>query len=163
MPIGFSQQIRLDWLERTAEGVLAGRKRAQIQAALQDHLRERLSVGGGAERGNREKAITILLKVWVSVPEGLVPLRDDALEHLRRLPGDGHLPLHWGMTTAAYRFFGAVAETAGRLLRLQDAVAAAQVQRRLREQLGERETVARAARRVLRCLVDWGVLAEGAD
>ena len=35
-----------------------------------------------------------------------------------------------------------------------------QVQRRVREQLGERETVARATRRVLRCFIDWGVLQE---
>jgi hypothetical protein len=48
-------------------------------------------------------------------------------------------------------------------LRLQGSAAAAQVQRRVREQLGERETVARAARRTLRCFIDWGVLVETAD
>ena len=61
---------------------------------------------------------------------------------------------------AAYPFFGAVAETVGRLMRLQGTCAAAQIQRRIREHLGERETVARAARRILRCFVDWGVLQE---
>lgn len=40
------------------------------------------------------------------------------------------------------------------------APAAAQVQRRVREQYGERETVSRAARRVLRSFLDWGVLEE---
>jgi hypothetical protein len=64
------------------------------------------------------------------------------------------------MTMATYPFFGIVAETVGRLLRLQGSSAAVQVQRRVREQLGERETVARAARRILRCFVDWGVLQE---
>ena len=64
------------------------------------------------------------------------------------------------MTMAAYPFFGAVAETVGRLMRLQGTCATAQIQRRIREQLGERETVARAARRILRCFVDWGVLQE---
>lgn len=61
---------------------------------------------------------------------------------------------------ASYPFFGAVAETVGRLMRLQGTCAAAQIQRRIREHLGERETVARAARRILRCFVDWGVLQE---
>jgi hypothetical protein len=61
---------------------------------------------------------------------------------------------------AAYPFFGAMAETVGRFMRLQGTCAAAQIQRRLREQLGERDTVARAARRILRCLVDWGILQE---
>jgi hypothetical protein len=64
------------------------------------------------------------------------------------------------MTIAVYPFVGVVAEAVGRLLRLQGTCAAAHVQRRVREQLGERETVARAARRVLRCFVDWDVLQE---
>ena len=49
---------------------------------------------------------------------------------------------------------------AGRLLRLQGVVTANLVQRRLREKMGERETVSRAARQVLRSFIDWGVLFE---
>lgn len=158
--IGFSQRIRLEWLEHTAGLVLAGCTRAQVEVALQDLLRDRLSVGGTAERGNREKAITILLRTWVSVPDTLRPLRNEGLDHLQRLPVREHLPVHWGMTIAAYPFFAAVAQVVGRLLRLQGTAAATQIQRRVREQLGERATVARAARRILRCLVDWDVLCE---
>jgi len=64
---------------------------------------------------------------------------------------------------AVYPFFGTVAEATGRLLHLQGTAVAAQVQRRVREQLGERETVSRAARRILRAFVDWGVLVETVD
>jgi hypothetical protein len=158
MQIGFSQRIQLDWLEHTAALVLAGQTREQVKTILQEHLHDKLSIGGTAQRGNREKAITILLKIWVSVPTWLQPLRDDGLGHLRRLPHADHIAVHWGMIMAAYPFFGAVAETVGRLMRLQGTCAAAQIQRRIREQLGERETVARAARRILRCFMDWGVL-----
>lgn len=158
MQVGFSQRIQLEWLERTTELFLAGNTRDQIQLTLQDLLQDQLSVGGTATRGNREKAITILLKIWVSVPEDLEGFRNDGLEHLKRLPVDDHLPVHWGMTMAVYPFFGVVAETVGRLLRLQGSVTAAQVQRRIQEQLGERETVRRAARRILRCFIDWGIL-----
>jgi hypothetical protein len=160
MQIGFSQRVQLDWLEQTAMLALAGQPRAQIETALQELLRDKLSVGGIAQRGNREKAITILLKTWISVPKCLQPFRDDGLHHLRRLPHADHIALHWGMTMAVYPFFGAVAETVGRLLRLQGTCAAAQIQRRMREQLGERETVVRAARRILRCFMDWEVLQE---
>jgi hypothetical protein len=160
MQIGFSQRIQLDWLEQTAALVLAGQTREQVETTLQERLRDKLSIGGTAQRGNREKAITILLKIWVSVPTWLQPLRDDGLGILQRLPQADHIAVHWGMIIAAYPFFGAVAETVGRLMRLQSTCAAAQIQRRLREQLGERETVARAARRILRCFVDWGVLQE---
>jgi hypothetical protein len=62
------------------------------------------------------------------------------------------------MTLAAYPFWGAVATHTGRLLRLQGTAGAAHVQRRLKEKYGERKTVSRAAQRVLRSFIDWGVL-----
>ena len=161
--IGFSQRIQLDWLERTASLLLQGHSRGEIQTVLQEMLQGRLSVGGTAERGNREKAISILLKIWVTVPRELMSFRNDGLAHLNRLPLTEHRAVHWGMTIAVYPFVGAVAETVGRLLRLQGSCVAVQVQRRVREQLGERETVARAARRVLRCFIDWGVLQEAKE
>ncbi|MGH8069883.1 MAG: hypothetical protein ACRERE_32505 [Candidatus Entotheonellia bacterium] len=158
--IGFSQRIQLGWLERTASLLFMGHTRNEIQAALQELLRDQLSVGGTAQRGNREKAISILLKIWVTIPKGVELFRDEGLAHLNRLPLADHLAVHWGMTIAVYPFVSIVAEAVGRLLRLQGSCAAVQVQRRVREQLGERETVARAARRVLRCFIDWSVLQE---
>ncbi len=156
--VGFSQRIQLDWLERTTELLLASSTRGEIQAALDDFLQDKLSVGSNTKSTNRRKAISILLKIWVSVPESLEPLRNEALEHLRRLPTHEHLPVHWGMTMAVYPFFGIVAETVGRLLRLQGSFAAAQAQRRIWEQLGERETVSRAARQVSSTSRTWKVM-----
>ena len=161
--IGFSQRIHLDWLEYTANLVLAGNPREEIVAALSERLKEKLSVGNQPERGNRDKAITILTKVWVTVPREFQSLRDEGLGHLQcRGPSDRML-VHWCMCMAVYPFFGTVADAVGRLLRLQGTAGAAQVQRRLRERFGERETVARAARRILRAYIDWGVLRETGD
>lgn len=70
------------------------------------------------------------------------------------------LAVHWGMTMAAYPFWNAVAAQVGRLLRLQGVATTAQVNRRVREQYGERPTVTRATRRIVRSFVDWGVLAD---
>jgi hypothetical protein len=64
------------------------------------------------------------------------------------------------MVTATYPFWSVVATQTGRLLRLQGSVVAIHVQRRIREQYGERDTVSRAAQRVLRSFVDWRVLKE---
>src|SRR5690606_29559111 len=72
-------------------------------------------------------------------------------------PSD-HLLIHWGMVGAVYPFWMMVATHVGRLLRLQGSAAASQIQRRIREQYGERATVSVATRRVLRSFVDWGVL-----
>lgn len=161
--IGFSQRIRREWLERTANLVLAGNDKSPIYNALQELLEDKLSVGGSAKRGNREKAITILIKIWVGPPSALHPLQRDGLKLLSHLPREDHIAVHWGMAMAVYPFWGVVAAHVGRLLRLQGTAAASHVQRRVREQYGERDTVSRAARRVLRSFVDWGVLKETSE
>ena len=158
--IGFSQRVRLEWLEQASNLVLAGNDKSAINEALQELLKDKVSIGGQAVRGNREKIITILLKVWLNVPPDLDALRTDGLELLKRLPRAEHIAVHWGMVMAVYPFWSVVATHVGRLLKLQCTAAAAQVQRRIREQFGERETVSRAARRVLRSYLDWGVLME---
>jgi hypothetical protein len=161
--VGFSQRVRLEWLERTANLVLAGNTEQDTIAGLQAFLHDKISVGGSAVRSNREKVITILRRVWLPAADELAGLRDAGLGFLRDLPQEEHLAVHWGMVMAAYPFWTTVAETVGRLLRLQGTVSAAQAQRRIRESFGERETVARAARRVVRALVDWSVLVETDD
>jgi len=163
--IGFSQRVRLEWLEQTANMVLAGNDRAAVNEALQDLLKDEVPAGGQAKGCNRNKVISILRKVWVTTPEELIPLRNDALAFLSTQsaslsPHQLSLVIHWGMVMAVYPFWSGVATQTGRLLRLQGSAAAAHVQRRVREQYGERETVSRAARRVLRSYLDWGVLQE---
>jgi hypothetical protein len=150
----------LEWLDQTANLVLAGNDKPAIIAALQELLKDKVSVGGDAERGNREKIITIMMKVWLNVPQELDGLRVDGIELLKRLSRTDRIVVHWGMVTAVYPFWSAVAANVGRLLRLQGSVAAGHVQLRMREQYGERETVSRAARRVLRSYLDWGVLSD---
>ena len=76
------------------------------------------------------------------------------------MPRHERLAIHWGMTMAVYPFWGAVAANVGRLLTLQGNVATSQVQRRLREQYGERETVSRSVGRLLQSFTGWGVLEE---
>lgn len=158
--IGFSQRVRLEWLEQTANFVLGGNDKTAVSDYLQEILKNKVSVGGQAERGNREKIVTILSKVWLTVPAGLESLRGGGIELLKRVPRGDHMAVHWGMVMAVYPFWSGVATQVGRLLRLQGSAAATHVQRRVREQYGERETVSRAARRVLRSYLDWGVLRE---
>ena len=158
--IGFSQRIRLEWLEKTANLVLAGNDKDAVNDSLQELLKDRVSIGGQAIRGNREKVITILMKTWLTVPRGLEAFRDKGLKIHQGLPRKERIAVHWGMALAVYPFWSAVAAHTGRLLRLQGTAAAAHIQRRVKEQYGERETASRAARRVLRSFIDWNVLNE---
>lgn len=158
--VGIDRLIRLKWLEDTTRLLLAGNDEQTIKIRLEELLSAIFPASLPSTRGSLSKTITILLKTWVKIPVELGPFRNDGLEILRRSMGRSNLIIHWGMITATYPFWNAVAAQVGRLLRLQGNVSAIQVQRRLREQYGERETVARRARYVLRAFIDWGLLNE---
>jgi len=158
--IGYNRTVKLRWLDETVDLFMAGMSDADIYAALSDRLKDELSVGSTAERGSREKTITLLLKTWVRVPPTLRPFRQDGVRLLQGVRRSDRLPFHWGMTMAVYPFWRVVADITGRLFRLQGSVAPAQVQRRAKELFGEREVVARSARYVLRAFADWGVIVD---
>jgi hypothetical protein len=158
--IGIDRLVRLKWLEKTASLCLADNDSESIQAILKTDLKEHFRTDEATVRGSIDKTITVLLKVWIRGPSELQPLRTAGLNLLKQLPKKDHVAVHWGMIMAAYPFWGAVALQVGRLLKLQGSAAAAHIQRRLRENYGERETVSRRVRYVLRSYVDWGVLSE---
>ncbi len=158
--IGIDRLVRLAWLERTSSLVLGGSTPTEIKNALQHDLCDTFRSGMTEKRGSLGKTITILMKVWLTTPRELSGLRDAGLEFLKRMPKQDRKVIHWGMLMAVYPFWASVAGQVGRLIKLQGNVVASQVQRRMREQYGERETVSRRARYVLRAFVDWGVLGE---
>ncbi len=161
--IGLDRLVRLKWLERTAYLFLAGNEAPAVKTALQEDLQGAFRSSNTKIRGSLDKTITILMKIWVRPPRDLYLLQREGLKLLSHMPREDHIAVHWGMAMAVYPFWGAVAAHVGRLLRLQGTAAASQVQRRVREQYGERETVSRRVRYVLRSFVDWGVLKETSE
>jgi len=158
--IGLDRLIRLNWLEKTTSLILAGNEAANIKAILLDDLRGAFQSNRTDVRGSLDKTITILMRVWLTVPVEIRTFRNDGLALLAHVPQPWHLAIHWGMVTAVYPFWSVVAGQVGRLLRLQGSAVAAHVQRRVSELYGERETVSRRARYILRSYVDWGVIKE---
>ena len=160
--IGIDRIIRLAWLERTSSLVLAGNTQKDIKLMLQDDLRCHFRPEEIIERGSLDKTITILMRVWLRPPKELVELRDAGLDILKQTCKQDRMAVHWGMVTAVYPFWAGVAMQVGRLLKLQGTAVSSQVQRRMREQYGERQTVSRTTQRVIRSFADWGVLSETA-
>jgi len=158
--VGIDRFVRLVWFEKTSSLILAGNTAKDVKAILQQDLSGAFRSSRTDVRGSLDKTITILMKVWLAVPAELEPIRTSGLELLQRIPRQDHIAIHWGMVMAVYPFWAGVATQVGRLLKLQSSVTAAQVQRRVREQYGERETVSRRARYALRSFVDWGALQE---
>jgi hypothetical protein len=151
--VGFDRRLELDWLDATVGLCQEGLDPSLVAERLQQRL-EREIVGPEARR----KTITVLLRIWVNVSVDGSHLRDEALQMITGVAPEERLWLHWGMSLLAYPFFRDVAATVGQLSRLQGTFSHAQVQRRMIENWGQRTTLQRAVRRLLRTFVDWGVV-----
>ncbi|MDY6850063.1 MAG: hypothetical protein AB7F20_11755 [Geoalkalibacter sp.] len=157
--IGIKQAIRFEWMQKAANLLLAGLDAKTVRQELHEFLSGRMGSGSEGERGatSRTQVVNILMKIWVTPDSELVPFRDASLAILRDNPSMS-LPIHWGMISAVYPFWFNVARQTGRLLSLQDQVTQMQISGRLKEQYGDRQTVSRYARYVIRSFVAWGVL-----
>lgn len=155
--IGIKQTLRLAWLQKTADLLLAGLDAGTIRRELHEHLKARDDPAGKRSDGTRTFAVNNLMTIWVGPPAELVAFRDAALALLRRQPSMG-MAVHWGMISAVYPFWFNTARQTGRLLSLQDQVTQSQIVNRLKEQYGDRQTVGRYGRFVIRSFVAWDVL-----
>lgn len=157
--IGIKQEIQLDWLQKAVNLLLAGLNTKSIRQELHVFLENRNSEFQAEKRGetSRSQLVNMIMKIWVSPDTELIPLRDCALDLLRKDPSIA-LAVHWSMVIAVYPFWFNVAHQTGRLLSLQEQVTQAQIIKRLKEQYGDRQTVSRYARYVIRSFVSWGAL-----
>lgn len=158
--IGIKQVVRLEWYDYALDMLLEGLKPQKIRALLDDFICERLQSGGYGERGSQTyiKAVAQIMKCWVTPDREITDFRDEVMLLSRNTRKEKRIALHWVMTIAAYPFWFHVAEQVGRLLNLQKSVTQSQIRRRCFEVMGERSTVERSMRRVIRSFVAWNVL-----
>ena len=121
--IGFNRKVRASWLTETLRLTAAGVAVNEIETSLKEQI--------ALENQGKEtvrKVFIYLNRVWIQPPDYCMALRDEALEMFRHRPdADSAFLLNWGMCLAAYPFIAHVAESTGRLLRLQGEAQAAQV------------------------------------
>lgn len=153
--IGFDRRLRQEWLDAIA----SKRSTGATVPELRKFGHKLLQADCPADDA-RGKTLTVLFHLWVDVPAKAVALRDAACKLLADLEPRQRIALHWGLGLATYPFFRDTADATGRLLALQDSVSLAQIQRRIAERWGQRSTTQRAAQRIVRSWIDWGVLRE---
>lgn len=161
--LGIKQTIQKHWMDRTVQMMLARMPEKEIRAELDDYLSTQKQSGGVGERGKKTYGMAIsLLAAWFSPEQELIGFRNDALHLAGRCKQNEWLPLHWAVLSASYPFWFNVARQVGRVLNLQDQLTQAQIFNRIKEQYGDRETVARNARYTVRSFIAWEVLMDSA-
>jgi hypothetical protein len=154
--IGFGKRIRALWLDLSLEHAASGRTFSQAKDELIGVVR-RDNPGSDAIR----KVLVCLNRVWFKPPYYCLATRDAALKiYLESRTAQTRFLLNWGMALAAYPFVGVVAETVGRLLKLQGAFGISDVKRRMDERFGDRDFVRRIVRYDVSSFLDWRILSE---
>lgn len=152
--IGFDRYVPRHWLD-TALAVAAGEsERSAVVSLLANEI-----VGIEA----RSKTLIILNRIWLTPHPTLVDFASAGVGICQSKRDIDKLPFHWGMALASHPFFATVADTIGKLLKLHGEVMALQINRRLKEQLGDRASILRATEAVLQTMLEWGVIREAED
>ena len=157
--IGIKQAIRLEWMEHALNLLLSGMDAVTIREELHHYLSERKGDGslGKRSKNTRSFVVTNLMNIWITPPKEILPLRDNAVELVKQDPGQKRA-MHWAMISSVYPFWYQTALQVGRLLSLQDQITQKQILERLKEHYGDRQTIDRYSKFVLRSFVYWEIL-----
>lgn len=148
--IGFDRYVQLSWCSAALEVAVGDR-------AIDEAKEEIARVLTGNE--SRRKTFDILKRLWISPLEKNAGFVSRGVTLYQAVGPSTLGPLSWGSALVTYPFFGHVSEITGRLISLQGDCSVKEVQRRIAEIFGERDSVSRAVSRVLQSQENWGMIA----
>lgn len=159
--IGFDRTISSEWLDVALARVMTGETPESTRNFLWDFLED--VEPGTTNNSGRGKTLTVLTRIWVSVPKEAEPLKRAALKCVASTLGEDRIGVHWAMVTGTHPFFFDVATHLGKLIKLHGQANRSQIKRRMTETWGDRSTLERTIQHVLRSMVQWGLLRFGKE
>ena len=157
--IGFDRTISFEWMDAAVARVLTGEAPDATRKFLWDFLEGVES--GTSNNSNRGKTLTVLTRIWVSVPKQAEHLKRAALKCVASTSGEKRIGLHWAMVVGTHPFFFDVATHVGKLNKLHGQASRSQIKRRMTEAWGIARTLERTIQHVLRSMTQWGLLSIG--
>lgn len=133
--IGLSRNLKLSWLNKTAELVIEGLSEKEIKEQLNAYLSFEI-----ASPTNLRKTREILMNIWFYDNEPSSSIRRQALELIKAYPED-ILVIHWCMMLAAYPVFADMCKLIGKMAEFQDEIALLALKQKLFDEWGERTTL----------------------
>ena len=159
--IGFDRTIAAEWLDAAVARLLTGEAPDATRKFLWDFLEG--VEPGTTNNSSRGKTLTVLTRIWVSVPKQSESLKLAALQCVTSTSGEKRIGIHWAMVTGTHPFFFDVATHVGKLIKLHGQANRSQIKRRMTETWGDRSTLERTIQHVLRSLAQWGLLRAGEE
>ncbi|MCB1057758.1 MAG: hypothetical protein KDD11_19840 [Acidobacteria bacterium] len=159
--VGFDRKIEREWLDYAAAQASEGLSSQDMRSRLWDFLDSRVSAGSSGWNSDRGKVITVLMRIWGPGEGRYERLRQGAVAALGGASPQSRIALHWALCLGSYPFFADVARATGQHLALHGEAQLSEVRRRLVEGWGDRAVTRRATQRILRSMIDWGVLEDG--
>lgn len=152
--IGLSRALKPEWLNKTAESVLAGMSADEIKAMLNEYISFEIT-----SKDNIRKTRDILLNLWV------YPFKEESSNSIRAMALDALrdgcpdiLAMHWCMLLLYYPVFVDVTGTIGALSSMQDSFSLAWLKEKMFEQWGERTTMVNSIPKIMQTLRQLGVV-----
>ena len=133
--VGLSRNLKLQWLNKAVELVLAGHTEQDIKDQLNEYLSFEIE-----SPINIRKTREILMNIWVYDNDYSAKIKATALELIRLYP-EYSMPIHWCMMLAAYPVFVDMCKLIGKMSEFQDEITLAQLKQKLFDEWGERTTL----------------------
>jgi hypothetical protein len=156
--IGIKQVIRYEWMNYTVDLLKSGLGEEEIRKELEHYLSDRKGSGETGDRAEKTMAIavTLLMNIWVTPKSKFINFRDRLLNIIDNKNIE---PVcHWAMISSVYPFWFNMSFIVGSLFRLQNQIKKTQIMSRTYEILGERNTIERCSRYVIRSFVSWDLI-----
>ncbi len=157
--VGIQRELHIEWFDQAARLYSMGFSKTEARQEIFSYLNCAPGFDTTPSKQTKTYVANALIKSWLAPDDDIVSLRNSVWK-LLQYNVNIRLPVHWILLGAAYPFWFSVATVIGRLLNLQSQVTQLQVVTRLKEKYGDRQTVSRRARYVIRSFVAWGVLTD---